>query len=431
MAGKGRWAVGVLAGVLGGLFGVQPASAREAGTLQSLVSDLYGGDGITLAADPQVVAHQAHFTAASTAALNNLSDLISSNVGVLSFNSTVSAISFDIESGVPVRSQESLGPSLAERASTIGKGRLNIAASFASVDFKQLNGQDMDSFSLTLHHVDIPPVVVWENDTITLDLDMRLRERVLALYGTYGITDRLDVGMVVPVIHIDGKVRSVASINTTYCTPETIAGIGCVATTADMGVAVHRFADGFNPIDTNQQSATGIGDVVLRTKWRAFGGPGSRVSGALLGQAQLATGDEADLLGTGSNTVSLFGVASANLGALNPHINLGYEYFLDKVDLRNPAGDDDEDPVATTRIDRSNWRGVVGFDMRARENLAFSTEFLGRWEDDGHRFLDLALGAKWAPNGTVPLNINFVFPINRDEGMRPDYIVSIGIESTF
>src|SRR5690606_3074210 len=133
-----------------------------------LVADLYGGDGITLTVDPQVASHAAHFTSESSEALNNLSTVLASNIGVFTFNSSVSAISFDIEEGAPVRTRESLGPSLAERATTIGRGRLNIAASYAEIDYRQLNGVALDSLHLNLSHVDVNADPVWENDTIDL-----------------------------------------------------------------------------------------------------------------------------------------------------------------------------------------------------------------------------------------------------------------------
>jgi hypothetical protein len=435
MRNKRNWAIGVLAGAAASVCGAAPAVAHESGNLRSLVSDLYGGDGITLTADPQVVGHAAHFTAESTEQLNNLSNVVSSNIGVFTFNSTVSAISFDLEEGVPVRSQESLGPSLAERATTIGRGKVNVAASYANIDYRQLNGTDLDSLSIVLGHIDIPPVAIWEADTITLDLDLSIKQEVLAFFGTYGLTDNLDVGIVIPLVSIDATVRSVATIDTTYCTPETISGIGCVAAaTPAQGIAVHRFADGFNPVDVNSGSATGVGDILLRAKWHAFGGADSAFDGGVLAQAQLATGDETDLLGTGSSAIAVIGVLSGEFGALNPHINAGYEHYFDQDEGASGHEEEEEEDHhggGAQEVDRSNWRAVAGFDIRARDNLAFSTEFLGRWEDDGDRFYDLALGGKWAPGGRFPLNLNVLFPLNRDEGLRPDYIFSFGFEATF
>lgn len=87
--------------------------------------------------------------------------------------------------------------------------------------------------------------------------------------------------------------------------------------------------------------------------------------------------------------------------------------------------------VRTFGADRSNAKVVAGFDLRARDNFAISPEFIGRWQKNGLHQYDVALGAKWAPIGDVPISANFVMPLNRNQGLRPNYYFTIGIESTF
>lgn len=374
-------------------------TSNTTGNLQDLVSDLYGGNGITL--DPAIVFHTAHFSASSQAALNNLSNIISASIGPASFNSTVSAISFDIEEGVPVRSQESLGPLLAERASTIGKGHLNIGVSYTNVNYKRLNGTRLSQLQLLLEH-DQQFNVPFEQDDIVLNLDLRLKQQIFAFIGTYGVTNNLDIGLVVPLIKIDGRVRSTATL------------------VDNGGMGIHQFGGNFNPVSVNQQSATGVGDMILRAKYVFTKGSDKVIDFGALLQASLGTGDEKDLLGAGSSSIYLGGIVSANLGKVNPHINFGYEYFVDQK--QNVVGLD---------TDRSSAKVVAGFDLRARDNFAISPEFIGRWQKNGQHLYDLALGAKWAPIGNVPISANFVMPLNRNEGLRPNYYFTIGIESTF
>lgn len=395
-----RTAVSIIAAVIV----ASPATAlaqtsSTTGNLQDLVSDLYGGNGITL--DPTITGHIAHFTASSQAALNNLSNIISASIGPASFNSTVSAISFDIEEGVPVRSQESLGPLLAERASTIGKSHLNIGVSYTNVNYKRLNGTRLNQLQLVLDHeqrFNVP----FEQDDIVLNLDLQLKQQIFAFIGTYGVTNNLDIGLVVPLIKIDGRVRSVAMI------------------VDKGGLGIHRFGGSANPVSVNQQSATGVGDILLRAKYVFTKGSDKVIDFGALLQASLATGDEKDLLGAGSSSIYLGGIVSANLGKINPHLNFGYEYFVDQ-----------KQTVVGLDTDRSSAKVVAGFDLRARDNFAISPEFIGRWQKNGQHLYDLALGAKWAPIGNVPISANFVMPLNRNEGLRPNYYFTIGIESTF
>jgi hypothetical protein len=373
-------------------------SGSPSGNVRDLVTDLYGGNGITL--DPGVVFHAAHFAAESREQLNDLGNVIASNIGTFTFNSTVSGVSFDIEEGVPVRSQESLGPLLAERATTIGANRINLGVSYTNIVFKQLDGRSLNDLSLTLRH-DQEFGVPYERDVIVLDLDLHLKQQVVAFIATYGVTESLDIGFVAPLVNIEGSVRSVARI------------------VDNGGAGIHAFGGSVSPISTNRASATGIGDIVVRAKWEITEGMDSRFDAGLLLQGTLATGDEDDLLGTGSNAVYLGGIVSADFGKINPHINLGYEYFIDQ---NNPGG---------LNIDRSNARGVIGFDIKARDNFAVSSELLGRWEKDGDKFYDFAVGTKWAPVGDVPLSANIVVPLNRNKGLRPDFYFTLGIEATF
>jgi hypothetical protein len=364
------------------------------GNLGDLVADLYGGDGITIDAP----GHQAHFTADSQEALTNLGNLIASNLGTYSFNSTVSAVSFDLEQGVPVRTQESLGPVLAERATSIGRGRINLAASYSLVDYRQLNGVDLDKLSLDLGHQPIAGSPAYVNDVIRLNLDLRLKQHLLAFFGTYGLTDSVDVSLIVPVIRMEGKVTSVAEI-------------------LDRGGAGTHVFGTVSPISSNSATATGLGDISLRAKWHMTDGLETPVRAAVVAQFTFATGDENDLLGSGSHAAYVGAVASGDFGRINPHINIGYEHFFD----------DD----SGGGFERSNARAVAGFDIRAGKRVSISTEFLGRWESDGDDFYDFALGAKWEAFKGVPLIANVIFPINRDKGLRPDYVIMVGAETTF
>lgn len=380
----------------------QTAMAQSAdpksGSLSDLINGLYGGNGITL--DPGIVFHSAHFASESQEQLNNLSNIIASSIGTVAFNSTVSAISFDIEEGVPVRSRESLGPLIAERATTIGRGKINLGVSYTHVNYRQLNGTKLSDLSLTLLH-DQDFGVPYERDVIRLDLDLDLSQDIIAFIGTYGVTDTVDVGLIVPLNSIKGSVRSVASI------------------VDNGGAGIHRFGGVTNPISSNSANATGLGDVIVRAKWHAVDSSTSPLDAALVAQATLETGDEKDLLGSGSNAFFIGAVASANLGKINPHINVGYEYFSDQ-----PS-------TGALNIDRSNIRAVAGFDIKARENFSVAAEVLGRWRDDGLNVYDIALGTKWAPIGDVPISANIVVPLNRNKGLRPDYYFTLGIESTF
>ena len=69
-------------------------------------------------------------------------------------------------------------------------------------------------------------------------------------------------------------------------------------------------------------SATGIGDVVVRTKYLMLESQGGGVAAGV--DLRLPTGDEENLLGIAGAQAKLFVVASTGLGRVSPHMNLGY-----------------------------------------------------------------------------------------------------------
>src|SRR5262249_19685083 len=129
------------------------------------------------------------------------------------------------------------------------------------------------------------------------------------------------------------------------------------------------------------------------------------------GQLRVPTGDEDNLLGSGSTDVSGMLVLSKQLGAVAPHLNLGYE-------------------VASGGFDRSNFRYAAGADFRVVSHVTLAADVFGRVTAGADQH-DFAIGAKWNVFDRGIITGNFIVPINRDEGLRPDYIWSVGAEIDF
>ena len=164
------------------------------------------------------------------------------------------------------------------------------------------------------------------------------------------------------------------------------------------------------------QDETGIGDVILRGKWNFLRRHESWPDLAVLGEVKLPTGDEDDLLGTGDTNFRLLLVGSRTYGLFTPHANLGFE-------------------ASTAGSEAHNLRYVLGVDARALPTLTGALEVIGRWEPAGDGIgdhtVDLAVGAKWNPVGSLILSANVQVPLNRNEGLRADVIWSLGLEYQF
>ena len=161
-------------------------------------------------------------------------------------------------------------------------------------------------------------------------IDLSIKEDVWALFGTYGITRNWDVGIVVPIIHIDFRA----------------VGDATIIRNSPVSTLVHNFGPDSSPSHVSGGGEeTGVGDILVRTKYNFLRNQGAWPDLAVLGQAKLPSGDPDNLLGTGHTNFLGMLVASKTYGFLTPHVNAGYELTT------GPREDD-------------NLRYIVGFDAR-------------------------------------------------------------------
>ena len=224
--------------MLAGLLFAQPASAQG---LRDLVSQLFifgsGGDPLFLAGtnDPNnpvaIQAHAAHFVPSAVESNSTLIDFLTSAIGTsisnLPISSTSSGQTFRFEGGVPIATSTSAGPIFAERAQTLGKGRILIGANYNAFRFATVRGVDLHEIDLTFTHanadfdgcdtifggdctlVGIPGL---ENDYMTLELDLDLNVRATVFTLNYGLFDFMDIGVAVPIISTSLRGTSVAQV---------------------------------------------------------------------------------------------------------------------------------------------------------------------------------------------------------------------------
>lgn len=399
---------------LAGAIAIALASGTvNAADLQNFVVDLYGGDGVTLSSQggPFAAAHAAHFSGESLEAFTLLNSAIASASGTFAFNSTFTGVTFDVASGVPVETQDSLGPLLAESATTLGKGKIDLAFGASRFKYDRIDGQELDHIVLDFPHEDCcsfqggiqrPPadgvISGFETDLVRVTLDIDLEYSVYAFFANYGLTDRWDVGIVVPVISVDANARAHAEV------------------VPVSGTTVHSF---FGQDELQNSSTggtkTGIGDVVVRTKYNFLRDAGGAPDLSFLAQVTAATGDEKDLLGTGETRYKAGLIASKRYGAFGPHMNVAYE---------TSTGEDFLDNVTY----------AAGFDVRFSPKFTAGLDALGRHNPDqdavDRTVLDVALSAKWNPFSAVnaPLNAYVIVPANRDHGLRSDVVYGVGID---
>ena len=400
-----------LVGTLSSAF-ISGWSTAQAGDLNGLISSLYGGDGITLAANN----HRAHFQGASSAAINQLNSRLATDFAAFPFNSSAGSFSFayDADLGTFVSTTDTLGPIFAERAPTIGKGKWSVSVYGTFFDYDTFNGDNLHNLHIRAkhdadtagfdpsggvpHHRD-----GFELDTLDIAVNVNASVSMVSPAITYGVTDNFDVSALIPVVTVDMDVRSRYRL---------------IISTNNPTPSVHdpNPADGAEPSrDRKRGSATGVGDVVLGAKYRFLKSDPVDMGATLL--VKLPTGDENNFLGSGDTTVrpslvlsrTFHGVLGDDIG-ITPHLNVGYEFNANK-------------------FDRSGARYTAGFDA-GTQRLTFAAEFLGSHTIDGEDRLDAAVGAKLSLFKRWVISANVIFPLN-NEGLRSDLITTLGTGVTF
>ena len=404
----------------------------DAADLKDAIRNLYGGQGILLEPLPlPFPSQESRFQASSLQGLDQLNSQLTSAIGVPSFNSSVTGFTFDIERGVPVRTTESLGTLLTERATTLGARKLDLTFTYTRVNFTKLQGKDLKDLELVFLRGDANGNGIrdtsgpfsFESDVIRARLSVDLTEDIFALIATYGLTAEWDVGFVVPVTHIRLIAKAHAAIFDQFDNPggTSVDGRPVVISCPKppQACAIHRFGpNSSQPDASGGGDETGLGDIVLRTKYNFLRHYDDLIPDmAFLVELKLPTGDEARLLGTGGTNVTGLLVASRTYARwFTPHVNLGYE--IDTKDTRQNA-----------------IRYALGFDARLLPELTLAAGIIGRAKPDGSgtgdHIVDLSLGVKWNPIKSLILRTNVQIPLDKNSGLRADFIPTVGIEYIF
>lgn len=288
-------------------------------SLRDRVTDLFRfGSGCSSSVCLDVgTGHGDHYNPAVVTGGTNLIDFLANSIGTSIANIPLNAASGGAiwgrgPDGLPVRTETSAGPIFTERGQTLGRGRMLFSASFTRLDYRSIRGVPLDGLVFTFPHVDVNDdglqTPSFESDVLEVKTSVGIAVNAITPIISYGLTDRIDLSVAVPLIH--------ASIN----------GTSEAQVIPFSNPTPHRFGDSQNPLlrDTGatEGSATGIGDIAVRVKAALYAG--EQGAFALLGDVRLATGDQDNFLGAGGTSFSVIGVGSLRRGAFSPHINAGF-----------------------------------------------------------------------------------------------------------
>jgi hypothetical protein len=272
---------------------------------------------------------------------NAINSSIATALGVIPLASPASGVIFrtDPVTGVDLPATSTLGPVFTERAETIGKHKLYIGVTHEDFHFTNLNGQSLNALQV-LYKGGTPSGILAGSTTLTsypatfdIGMDVRLSQNVAFI--TYGVTDRFDISLGLPVVHAAVAARTYNGIlydGDGFAGQQTTGNVNCwCAGTFNPGYFVNTATNFTLPGTIGQSSLgkTGFGDLLLRLKATVVQNAHAAV--AVGADFRFATGDAQNYLGTGTGSAKPFVAMSLYTPAMHgivfaPHLNVGWQF---------------------------------------------------------------------------------------------------------
>ena len=303
--------------------------------------------------------------------------------------------------GTVERASQTFGPFYVERALTSGAGQASLGFTFQFASFRSLDGHNLeDGQFVTVSNRFRDEAAPFDIETLTLDV----KTRTATFYGNVGVTDRIDLGVAVPVVRLDVS----GTRNNTY--------------------------RGRTLLQARARAETlGLADIAVRSKVRLTGDGPAAVAAAV--EVRIPTGREEDLLGAGDTALRFQGLASAESGRTSIHGNftlgtggIGREYSYGAAVA-----------VAATQqitlVGEVLARRIAGV-QRISELITPHPRIIGvdtmrlvpSGDDQTTAFA--VAGFKWNVGGTWLLHGNVLFPMT-DTGLTAKFTPTVALDYSF
>jgi hypothetical protein len=408
--------------------------------LATLFTTLYGPNGLVVDSEatlPGEQPHTAHFTSDFQFHFGQFSTALVTEIVSVPLPTPAAGFTYQLDPtlGVFQRTTQSFGPILAERAETIGAGRVSFGFAYQRFTFDTIEGLDLDSIPAVFTH-DNAFLRGGREDVVNTVNSIEAKVEQATTFVTMGITDRVDISVAVPLVNNDLTVVSDATIYRLGTTNE----LTHFFRQSDGEVGVRR-------LFTAAGSAGGLGDLTVRLKASLKKTATHGFAAGL--DVRVPTGDEMNLLGSGAPGLQPFGVWSATYGKMSPHVNASYRWNGSSV----LAGD----PATGTSADFPDLVGYsAGADVSVNPRLTLAFDVLGRYVIDSERLvpeqfhaldgqsvfpnisftrdsfnaLSGALGFKAMLLDRLLVDVNLLFNLD-DHGLRDKVTPLIGVEYAF
>ncbi len=319
--------------------------------------------------------HEVHFQASALSSFGPVNAQVGVELSQLPIAGPVAGFVF---AGGVLTPQESFGPVLTERAETIGRHKLFVGASYQYFNFDKVDGNNLRNFGAVLTHEQEPTVCpspgvvciggepLYTRDIIATQNRIDLKVHQMTFVATYGVGENLDVSIAIPVLDIRMGVSSGTTIFN-FEPPPVQHSFFPVSSSP-----YESYFDPYNAAFHNHESAVGIGDITLRSKYRGWQASDEKSSIAVGLDIRLPSGDAYNFLGSGTWGVRPF-LTYTRSGRIAPHATIGFEGNGNSI----LAGDVTGAQVTKAKLpDIFTYSG--GADFYVVRRLSVSADFLGQ-----------------------------------------------------
>ena len=228
---------------------------------------------------------------------------------------------FDPVVGTFTRVTRTFGSSYGERPWTSGRGTLSVGLSVQSIDYDRFADTPLDGGDLRFYfvHRDVRrngygqpfldrSLTPENSDVMEAALRLRIHSRTVATTVTYGLANRVDIGVVIPMVEttlnvqLDKRILRLGTASDP--TIHSFDGLGSDTATA-----------------TGGGTASGLGDVRVQVKYNVV--RYEFLSVAAVGDVRLPTGDSDNLLGRGRLFTRMAGIVSTGTRVFSPRATVG------------------------------------------------------------------------------------------------------------
>lgn len=284
---------------------------------------------------------------------------------------------------------QNFGPIFGERFETVGQGNLTFGLNSQYFTFDNFYGFDLTEIPAVFEH-GAAAGSGGLADVVTTVSSIDVSVSQVSGFITFGVTDRFDVSVVVPMVDVSMSVKSTAilrRVGTSKVPPVHFFTGADLAPSDEPDPVAEKTAAFFGDRASFQAAGTarGIGDILVRLKTTAVSsGPTGLAVGVDL---RLPTGDEEDFLGTGAVGVKPF-VAVSFAGRISPHVNAAYEWngkssLAAQDEFDNLSG---EMTGAGLNMELPNlFLYTVGLSVGIDPSFSVTADYLGRWVLGGLR----------------------------------------------